>query len=387
LSCVAVLAACPEPTGSPDAGPGGEDAGVSGADAGADAGRLDRDGGFDAGPVDGADAGRGDGGVDAGGAGSDAGADAGLDGGFDGGPSAIVVVTFNTGTGATNGVDGDGDSWTSTEQGIGDTHYGNGLAWLDAIDGTAQFFAALQPDIVAFQEIFHPAECANIPSELHAGFVCETWDAGEPTVAQMVLGDGYQVACNLEKPDKCAAVKLSFGSFRGCDGGLCLDHLDGAEPSGCGNGSRIGRGTIDLAAGGELTVVLVHGTSGVSGDDADCRVAQTEQVFVDLDGEPAANGARNIVLGDLNTDPIRAALLDSSARRWNDFVGDDKAFHWVSDIGFDAEPTYANSLNIDHVISDVFTGSCRVPGVAGEPPVLPTVHFDHKPIVCEVAEP
>ena len=69
-----------------------------------------------------------------------------------------------------------------------------------------------------FQEIFHPGECAAIPVEFHAGFYCETYADGDPTVAQAILGPGYQVACNLGKPDKCAAVRTALGTFRGCAG-------------------------------------------------------------------------------------------------------------------------------------------------------------------------
>lgn len=42
-------------------------------------------------------------------------------------------------------------------------------------------------------------------------------------------------------------------------------------------------------------------------------------------------------------------------------------------------------LNIDHVVSDAFDGECRVAGLTeGFAPVIDAVHFDHKPVVCEV---
>jgi len=189
------------------------------------------------------------------------------------------------------------------------------------------------------------------------------------------------------KPDKCAAVRKDFGSFRGCDEDLCLDGLDGARVEGCGSGSRIGRGVIDLADGGTLTVATVHGTSGVSEEEQACRVRQFEQVFVDLDGEPAANGARNLVMGDFNTDPGRLADGDASAARVNDFAGDGKPFHFVTDVGPRAEPTYANVFDIDHVISDAFDGDCWAAGVTdGHPPVIDAVYFDHVPVVCTLEE-
>lgn len=323
-----------------------------------------------------------------------------LDGGtsVDGGPPGpltIKAVTFNTGT--NEKLDYNGGGYTQAEADITNEHYGNGLSWNAAIVGTTTFFAAEQPDLVAFQEIFHPGECGDIPSELHPGFVCDGWMDGDLTVAQTIVGAGYQVACNLGKPDKCLAVKESFGAIRGCEDTLCLDGLDGAPVNGCGGGSRIGRATIDLVGGGEITVVTVHGTSGLSSDDVQCREDQIEQIFTDLDGEPAANGERNIVLGDLNTDPgkLTVRLVDNSADRWEDKVGGSNDFQWISDIGAGAEPTYASGdffdglgLNIDHVASDHFVGSCRVPGVTdGYAAVLDFEYFDHKPIVCELEEP
>jgi hypothetical protein len=276
------------------------------------------------------------------------------------------------------------DGYTSEHAAISDEWYGDGLAWVPAVEATRQFFAEVDPDIVVFQEIFFSDLCADIPAEVHADFVCESWSPGDPTVAQVVLGPGWQVMCHPGKDDKCAAVKRSFGSFRGCEDDFCLEGLDGYRVEGCGRGARIGRGVIDLADGGSITLVNVHGSSGITQSDAQCRVQQFEQVFVDLgDGEPGASGERNIVMGDLNTDPGRAAALDASARRWNDFVGEGLPFWFITEVGWDAPPTYANSVNIDHVTSDAFTGSCWVAGVTeGHPAVIDAVYFDHKPHVC-----
>jgi len=293
-------------------------------------------------------------------------------------PLSFTAVTFNVG-GHANGQDD-----------VADEHYGNGLAWIPAVEQTTAYLAALSPEVIVFQEVFHAPDCAEIPEEFHSGYICETWQPGDPTVAQMILGDGYQVACHLGKPDKCAAVKTSFGSFAGCDEDFCLEGLDGGQVEDCGGGSRVGRGVIELVDGGELTIVNFHGTSGFLPDDQLCRVAQVEQVFIDLldeNGEPGANGNRNLVLGDFNTDPARAVLLDFSAARWNDFVGDDHPFHFITDVGPDVLPTYANTINIDHQVSDSFVGSCSHPGITpGEDAVVDFSYYDHVPAVCTLTE-
>lgn len=293
----------------------------------------------------------------------------------------FVVMTFNTGIPDCSRAAG--AEYSCEDAAIAAEWYGTGLAFERLVSEARAFTAAVQPDIVAFQEIFHSEGCAEIPAAYHPGFVCENWQPGSATVAQQVLGGDYQIACNLDKPDKCLAVKTSFGGWRDCAASLCLDHLDGARVDGCGGGSRVGRGVIELRGGGEITVVNVHGTSGITAADADCRRRQFEQVFVDLgdgSGEPAANGSRNLVLGDLNTDPGRN-LWDPSAAAWNTYAGDGKAFRFHSAVGLLAEPTYARLFNIDHVVSDVFAGDC----VSGE--VTDIASFDHVPIICTLALP
>lgn len=304
-------------------------------------------------------------------------------------PRGTVVVTFNTGTSEGLGHDAPPDDGYGEAQAlISDTYYGDGLSWQAAVDDVRAFFAALEPDIVVFQEIFYSGDCALIPAEAKAGFVCETYAPGDPTVAQIILGEGYQVACHLGKPDKCAAVRRAFGSLRGCDADLCLDFLDGAEVEDCGSGSRVGRGLVDLESGGTLTLVNVHGSSGIEQKDQDCRAAQFAQVFEDLgtgDGQPAANGERNLIMGDLNMDPHLSADFDEGAQKWNEHVGEGKRFHFITDVGPDAKPTYGGLFSIDHVVSDSLDGACWAAGVTdGHPAVSDMLYFDHKPIVCEV---
>jgi len=301
-------------------------------------------------------------------------------------PFTFTVMTFNTGT--NDGMphnDGPDDGYGSEQATISNDHYGNGLAWKPVIADAKKFLAEVQPDIAGFQELFHSDLCPEVPEEARKGFVCEDWKTGDPTVVQTITGAGYQVACHLGKPDKCLAVKKSFGSFRGCASDFCLEGLAGARVPDCGGGSRVGRGTIDLAKGGTLTVVNVHGSSGANQQDQDCRVAQFDQVFVNLDGQPAANGGSNVVLGDFNTDPFRLSW-DESALRLQQHTMPNSNYRFITAVGEDAPPTYA-LFNIDHVITNSFTGSCWHPGITeGHPPVTAARYFDHKPAVCTLME-
>jgi hypothetical protein len=256
------------------------------------------------------------------------------------------------------------------------------------VDDTRAWFEGVGADVVVFQEIFYSGLCPDVPADAREGFVCESWAEGDPTVAQVVLGDGWQVACHPGKDDKCAAVRRGFGSFAGLADDFHLEGLEGAEIDGCGSGARVGRGVIELVDGGELTMVNVHGSSGISSEDRACRALQFRQVFEDLglgDGEPAANGAVNLVMGDFNTDPGRSTSYDESAAYLADAV-QGSAFAFISEMGPDAEPSYQGLANIDHVISDGLSGDCVVPGVSeGEPAVSEIVFFDHHPVVCELS--
>ena len=273
----------------------------------------------------------------------------------------ITVVTFNTGLGAASGEVGERvDTW-----------YGNGLSWPPAMDVAEDSLSRANPDLVAFQEVFDPEECADIPVEEHEGFVCADWKPGDEHVALQVLGEGWELACHPGNTDKCVAVHERLGP---------IEAVDGFPVEGCGSGARVARVTV-LTDEGRLTVVSVHGSSGFDTETEGCRVAQVEQVFVDLgDGEPGANGRRNLILGDFNTDPGRLAGSSDSATRWNDFVQAPWAFHTGVDTGL--EPSYAGLMDIDHVVSDTFEGDCTHGFLIGEG----FDAFDHLPIVCSLTE-
>lgn len=321
----------------------------------------------------------------------------------DGMPDAIppwfTAVTFNTGSGPEANHDAPpDDGYGQAEADLSDMWYGNGLAWVPFVDDTRAYFAGLAPELVAFQEIFHPGDCPAVPPEARGGFVCEAWQPGDATVAQRVLGDdpGWQVACHPERPDKCLAVHARLGRFVGCDAALCLDGLEGRRVEGCGSGARVARGVVQLAEGGRLVVISVHGTSGFGAEEQACRVAQIEQIFVGqiVDGVEHAPLARAddpqtpiLILGDLNTDPGRVAPVDLSAARWLDFVGVDRPFRWISPIGHDAPGGYGGVFDIDHQVGRGLVGDCRIAGLDGEPAVTGARFFDHRPVVCGLRRP
>ncbi len=308
----------------------------------------------------------------------------------------LIVVTFNTGTsssvlGSLEGEDGYGAEMAERS----DAWYGNGLAWRPAVESTKDWFSRFSPDLVVFQEIFWSGDCAGIPEDQQAGFVCDGWQDGDTTVAQTILGDNYQVACHPGKPDKCAAVHHRVGTFEGCEAPFCLEGLVGSTLDGCGSGARVGRGVVVNADGDPvLQLTNIHGSSGLTLDDQDCRVAQIAQVFEDLGaGSPAISPVLpDIVMGDLNTDPGRFMELDSSAEEWarrvplDATVPRDHGLYFISKTGEDAPGSYGGVADIDHVMADAWSGACDLLLLAPDPPhpVYAPAYFDHRPVVCEL---
>ena len=168
------------------------------------------------------------------------------------GKRPFVVMTFNTGT--TPGLQHDAepaDGYSSAEAKLSDRWYGNGLSWRPAMMAVRKMVQEVDPDIVAFQEIFDCQECARDPRSTRGrGFACEDWTPGDANVAQWVLGDDYQIAYHPGKRSKCLAVHRRFGVLRGCQDGDCESALDGAEVTGCGGGARIARAVIERSDGG-----------------------------------------------------------------------------------------------------------------------------------------
>jgi len=307
----------------------------------------------------------------------------------------LLVVTFNTGTseGVVSSVDGE-DGYGAAQAALSDEWYGDGLAWTPAVDATRAWFDRFSPDLVVFQEMFWPGDCALIPEEAREGFFCEDWEEGGVTVAETVLGPDYQVACHPGKPDKCAAVHNRLGTFDGCDDRFCLEGLRGATIDGCGSGARVGTGTVVLEGEPVLQLTNIHGSSGLSEEDQGCRVAQIAQVFDAMGADPPAVSPAlpDVVMGDLNTDPHRFVDLDTSALEWATRVPLDDSeprahgLYFVSPVGEDAPGSYGGVADIDHVFADAWTGACDRTLLDTETahPVYAPAYFDHRPVVCEL---
>ena len=301
----------------------------------------------------------------------------------------IIVMTFNVGTSTGLPHDLGDDGYTSEMADIADELYENSLSWNPAEEALRQYLAQLRPAVAVFQENYYDPWCEDIPVDPLLDFVCKDYSPDRPTQLERLFGPDYQVACPSDHPDNCGVVRRDFGTFAGCDDEpFCLEGFFGmAPPSGCTSRARAWSIVINRTTGEDWTLVNVHASSGFKRDVRACRADQIRQIFDDRgDGQPLANGDVNLVMGDINTDPFLAPIIDESARVWNKHVGEGLPFDYLSADRLGIDPNYALILHVDHVVSDILTGSCIVPGVTqGEGRVMEAIYWDHKPVVCQIS--
>lgn len=292
------------------------------------------------------------------------------------------VVTLNTGSGKAVKAAAEENAGFGPEQSaLADQWYGNGLAWSAFIEEVQQFFKHVDPDIVGLQEIFYSGHCPGIPRAARKDFVCEHWQPGDRTVAELILGDAYQIACHPGRPDKCLAVHRRLGEFIDCDQSFCLEGLTSLDDGYCGRGGRTAGTQIQLKTGGKLSVVHLHTSSGASLTEARCRSRQIKAAFTG-DKTPPEFG---LILGDFNTDPGRLTWVDPSSRTLARQARPPSHYRFISDVGLFTRPTFLGFLNIDHVLAAGMEGECWYPGrTPGKPPISKNTYLDHTAVVCDV---
>ena len=312
-------------------------------------------------------------------------------------PRPLTVITINAGT--TPGLAHDSDEaagqapYTDATAGIVDASYQNSLSWNPAEARLTEWLALVDPDIVAFQEIFHDPWCDDInrPEDAPLDLVCGNYTPDRPRQVRRLMGPDFQIVCGEGKPDTCIAVHTRLGRVAAREGqpDNCLTTWDGFVPlSRCTSRDRLGRAFVASNNGRPaFNIIAVHGTSGLTVEDALCRRDIFSLIFDDKgDGAPLVRSdAINLVLGDFNVDPILFAGGDESADYLLEHIGDDHPFQWHSPTDPNGPRSYALGVSIDHVASDGLTGSCIIPGSSpGVAPIWDRIYWDHRPVVCEL---
>ncbi|MEZ4241729.1 MAG: hypothetical protein R3F59_37390 [Myxococcota bacterium] len=249
----------------------------------------------------------------------------------------LVAVTFNTGT--TAGLDHDAppdDGYGDAQAATSDAWYGDGLAWQAAIDDATDWFAALQPDLVAFQEVYDPTTRRaprSRPRRALASSARPGWRAIPRSRSRCSARTTRWPATPTTPTSASACAARSPRSAARCR----------APPSTAAGAARGSRGPSSSSR--------TAGSSPSSPSTA-----------------PPASPPTT-----------RTAALARSTRC-------SSTFQWITEVGPDAPLTYGGVATIDHVASDAFTGTCWHAGLTeGHPAVRDAVYFDHRPAVCTLA--
>lgn len=253
-------------------------------------------------------------------------------------------------------------------------------------DALRDHIAALDPDVVALQEVLPDAFCDTLAEpEDDPRFVCHPDHlSDEPSQARRLLGPDYDILCDERSGFECVAARP--GTLSGPYQVAPPVESDAAES--CDPNFSVGAVHLTVPGAAGFTLVNGHPQSAFIGV---CRDKQLQQVFAD-DG--LAQG-ETLLSGDWNLDPYRAGD-DPSVITWMQHVGPDEQtrFHYHSGVA-ERQPPFATNVVagiasvLDHVASTSLQGTCRTLGEAPD-----TVRLDgemgggcdHRALFCELSD-
>jgi endonuclease/exonuclease/phosphatase family metal-dependent hydrolase len=235
----------------------------------------------------------------------------------------------------------------------------NKLCYKDVEEKISSNIKALNPDIIALQEVLAPWQCDG--SETNRKRVC--FDQQITPQARRLVGDNYTIVCNTRNQFECIAVKIDVGEIIGCDkGSICNSARTAPEVPNCDNGFTVSAATVKMMGGFIFDVVNFHPQS----TNDKCRAKMISFAFEGTD--PLIQQENVLLLGDFNFDPWRDQ--DHSTETWNrllDMGWRNKNFTYHSGIAERNPPYYTSHLfyrkrSVDFVISNFAEGVCFVLG-------------------------
>ncbi len=254
----------------------------------------------------------------------------------------------------------------------------------------AAALAAYKPDIVVLNEVFDADLCAG-KGEANPKWICTGYKGRLPyQQVRRYLGPDYTIVCDgIAHYDCIGALTKRFTVKQCAAGTVCLGAATTpAHPAACkgiGSITSVSAAHLNLA-GQAITVVNGHPLNAVDYTGDACRHAQYKQIF-----EQLAIGTRNLIMGDMNGDPIRFPTVFKSFSYWNTKVGKGKRFRYHSGPAEASPPpaTWEKFFTLDYVLSDFLQGTCRTLGAQADAHRLdhPIKRMDHLAIVCDLEFP
>jgi endonuclease/exonuclease/phosphatase family metal-dependent hydrolase len=177
----------------------------------------------------------------------------------------------------------------------------------------------------------------------------------------------------------------------GCEpGGLCRGTALVAAPAPESCDPHPAIFAVDAVIG-DVSVRIVNAHPSAS--NRQCRTEQIQGLFEEYMGaQPVADPGLNIlIMGDLNLHPF-SDFTDSSIELWRAYVGEGKAYYYLSGPA-EHDPPYPTNAGrtIDHVVTNFAAGNCMTLGRSRDAPRFDGTYgdvdpegTDHSPLVCEL---
>lgn len=235
-------------------------------------------------------------------------------------------------------------------------------------DAVAASIFALDPDVIALQEVLPDRVCDAIDDDGgesdDARSCFAAVRAAQPTQLRRLLPeDDWDVRCDERNGYECVAARVGRVAF--VSDYVTADAIDSAvDDANCDDGFTVGRVDLDVS---DRRVRVINGHP--QSTNAACRAAQVEQIFGALANDDNDDVDATVVSGDMNLDPFGFGLdeNDVSVPVWSDHLVDD-GFVYASGVAERASPyPTTNSLfaaTLDHVVVRGASGVCTTQGGA-----------------------
>lgn len=216
----------------------------------------------------------------------------------------------------------------------------------------------LRPDIVAFQEVMAPSQCADDETQLS---VCGLEDNG-PQVRRLV-GQEYSLVCDVRNGYECVGIHVDVGEILDCPrGDMCVNARTVGPIDGCDNGFTASVATVQLDTNDRFDLANIH----LQSSSDLCRIQLLNSLLDENDRSPVLIERNAIITGDFNLDPWRDSSQSASVwedKRRSGWHG--SSFQYLSGIS-ERDPPYFTSFpfrkTVDFVVSNFAAGQSVVLG-------------------------
>ncbi|MSP72791.1 MAG: hypothetical protein EXR76_11610 [Myxococcales bacterium] len=259
---------------------------------------------------------------------------------------------------------------------VNSVHYLRRVANAEYEDFIGARVRAMEPDLVALQEVLPPESCSSFIEEDPAR-TCFEADR-RPDAVSRLLGPSYAVVCDGRKRTSCLGVRRGFGTLASAMASMIsevpmetallpLPECDlvggGCDEEHCDDESSASFVEVETTFGPVRVVAVALNGGGIGAGryfaGQACRIGQLDQAFAFV-----APGQKSLVLGDFSFDSDLEIHAQAKAH-WDAMVGVGRLLTEHDARGLDGRrisTTTTERGGEDHVLSNFALGRCEVLG-------------------------